>query len=230
MIVTSRSMCDRYALPDQAAAEREFLPALTWWKFAAKFNVSAQQYVPAVRVYDGQTEGMMIRWGLIPSWAEGEPTEYPTACTDMDDIERSNIYRMPWLSGQRCILPVAGFYAWQLTGAKYRQPYFVHLINRTVFGMAAVWDRSVSEDDDVIESCSVIRVPVNDLVGGIVGAHARMPAILRRRDYQTWLRGTPVEAKAALQPYKSAWMQAHAVSPRINSTEPDDVGLIRPVH
>jgi putative SOS response-associated peptidase YedK len=59
---------------------------------------------------------------------------------------------------------------------------------------------------------------------------ARMPAILRRRDYDTWLRGTPVQAKAALQPYNPAWMQAHATSPRINSTELDDAGLIQPVH
>ncbi len=57
-----------------------------------------------------------------------------------------------------------------------------------------------------------------------------MPAILRRRDYQTWLHGTPVEAKAVLQTYNPAWMEAYAVSPRINSTEPDDAALIRPVH
>ena len=112
----------------------------------------------------------------------------------------------------------------------YRQPYFVHLINRTVFGLAAVWDRSEGEDEDVIESCSVIRVAANDLLAGIANSDALMPAILRRRDYDTWLRGTPAEAKAVLQPYHAAWMQAHAVSPRINSTALDDAGLIQPVH
>jgi putative SOS response-associated peptidase YedK len=223
-------MCDRYVLPDQVAAEREFLPAQAWWKFAARFNVAAQQYVPAVRVHAGQTEGLMIRWGLIPAWAEGQPTSEPTACAEMDVIERSNIYRMPWLSGQRCILPVAGFYAWQRTREKHRQPYYVRLINRGVFGVAAVWDRSVRDEDDVIESCSVIRVPANDLLADIANSDARMPAILRRRDYETWLRGTPVQAKATLKPYDSAWMQAHAVSPRINSAAADDPSLILPVH
>jgi putative SOS response-associated peptidase YedK len=172
----------------------------------------------------------MLRWGLIPAWAEGRPTGEATVCTEMDGIERSNIYRMPWLSGQRCILPVSGFYVWQRTRANYRQPYFIRLANRTVFGLAAVWDRSVTEDDDVIESCSVIRVPANDLLADIANSDLRMPAILRRKDYETWLRGTPVEAKAALQPYNPAWMQAFAVSPRVNSTEADDAGLIRPVH
>jgi putative SOS response-associated peptidase YedK len=223
-------MVDRYVLPEQVAAEREFWPAQSWWKFKPRFNVAAQQYVPAVRVHDGRTEGMMIRWGLIPSWAEGRPTGDVTTYAEVDVIERSNIYRTPWLSGQRCILPVSGFYAWQLTPENYRQPYFVRLINRTVFGLAAVWDRSVSDDDDVIESCSVIRVPANELVAEITQSDARMPAILRRRDYDTWLRGTPAQAKATLRSYNPRWMEAHAVSPRINSTEPDDAGLIRPVH
>jgi putative SOS response-associated peptidase YedK len=167
-------MCDRYALPDSMAAEREFLPAKAWWNFAAKFNVAPQQYVPAIRVHDGQTEGMMMRWGLIPSWAEGEPTGEAAACAEMERIERSAAYRMPWLSGQRCILPASGFYLWQLTRAQYRQPYFVRLTNRSVFGLAAVWDRSEGGEDDVIESFD-------------------------------------------------------AVSPRINSTAPDDAGLIQPV-
>ncbi len=227
-------MLERYALSEQAATEREFLPAQVWWKFAPRFNVAAQQYVPSVRVHDGQTEGLMVRWGFIPSWAEGKSLGAPALCTDLQSIERSKVYRMPWLSGQRCILPASGFYAWQLTSANYRQPYFLSLLNRSVFGMAAVWDRSVGEDDDVIESCSVICVPANDLMTGIArglpGMAAAMPAILRRRDYHTWLHGTPGEAKAALQTYDSKWMQAHAVSPRINSTAADDMGLIQPVH
>jgi putative SOS response-associated peptidase YedK len=222
-------MCDRYVLPDQLAAEREFLPAQAWWKFAAKFNVAAQQYVPAIRVHDGQAEGMMMRWGLIPSWAEGKVPADPTHSVDVDHLDSSHIYRMPWLGSQRCILPASGFYAWQRTRANYRQPYFVHLVKRSVIGLAAVWDRSVGDDDDVIESCSVIRVPANGLLAEIANSDGRMPAILRRRDYQTWLRGTPVQAKAALQPYNPALMQAYAVSPRINSRAPDDVGLIHPV-
>ena len=125
---------------------------------------------------------------------------------------------MPWLSGQRCILPVAGYYAWQRTPSNYRQPYFVRLINREVFGFAAVWDRSVGEDDDVIESCSVVRVPANDLLADIANSDSRMPAILRRRDYDTWLRGTPVQAKAALQ---------QAQNPESDKSEP--VRILAPV-
>ena len=224
-------MSERYVLPEQLAAEREFTPAQAWWKFEQRFNVAAHHYIPAIRLHEKQSEAVMMRWGLIPAWAEGVPTADPALCVNVDAIANSAIYRAAWLSSQRCILPVAGFYVWQLTSLKYRQPYFVRVADRSVFGLAAIWDRSVTEDDDdVIESCSVICVPPNELLAEIANIEHRMPAILRRKDYDTWLRGTPVQAKAALQPYKAQWMQAYAVSPRVNSTTADDAGLIRPVY
>ena len=225
--VTSQSMCERYVLPDQGTAEREFMPAQTWWKFQTRFNGAAQQYVPAIRWHDGQSEAVMMRWGLIPEWAEGKWIGAPPARVEIDEIQNSSTYREAWLNSRRCILPIAGFYVWELTNVKYRQPHFVRLLDRSVFGLAGIWDRSVGEDDDVIESCSVIRVPANKLMTDI--ANSRMPAILRRRDYQTWLRGTPVEATATLQPYSPHSMHAYAVSPRINSTSPDGPDLIRAV-
>jgi putative SOS response-associated peptidase YedK len=169
----------------------------------------------------------MLRWGLIPSWLEGEPGGVPHVAVRSERMERSKLYAASWLSGKRCILPAAGFYAWQLTAEKYRQPYFVRLTDRPVFGIAALWDRWVSEDDDVIESCAMIAVPGNDLMTRIGASDAPMPAILRRREYQTWLNGTDVAAKAALQPYKAEWMEAYPVSPRINVAGVDDPDLIR---
>jgi putative SOS response-associated peptidase YedK len=220
-------MCQRYVLPDQTAAEREFMPATTWWKFVPKFNVAPAQYVPAIRLHDRTSEGVMLRWGLIPSWFEGEPSGNPKAFVQCRHIERSKIYRAAWLESQRCIVPAAGFYTWQLTSEKYKQPFFVRLNDRAVFGLAAIWDRWVSDDDDVIESCSIICVPSNELLAEVSHDPAGMPAILRRKDYQTWLHGTPVEARATLHSYRPHWMQAYPVSPRVNSAQADDPALIR---
>jgi putative SOS response-associated peptidase YedK len=222
-------MCRRYALPEPLAVEREFLPAQSWWKFDVRSNVAPGQYVPAIRLHDGTAEGVMMRWGLIPSWAEGKAIEAPTECADMEALERSEVFRMPWLSSQRCILPMAGFYVWHLTEQQFRQPYFVRLRDRGVFGVAALWDRSVRDKDDVIESCSIVRVEANSLLADLAGRTEFMPGILRRRDYDLWLRGTPSQARAALGTYRSDWMQAHPVSPRVNSLQYDDPDLCAPV-
>jgi putative SOS response-associated peptidase YedK len=220
-------MCQRYAFPDQSTVEREFMPSRAWWNFAPKYSVSANHYVPAIRWHDGQSEAGMMRWGLIPSFAEGRAVDSPLII-EANELLESPMFRAPWLEGQRCILPMAGFYAWQLTNQRYRQPYFIRLLDRSVFGVAAVWDRSVSEDDDVIESCAIVCVPPNDLIVRVANTDGRMPAILRRRDYETWLKGTPAAAKKALYPYNQSRMQAYPVSPRINSASADDPGLIQP--
>jgi putative SOS response-associated peptidase YedK len=220
-------MCRRYVLPDQPAAEREFPPSTAWWKFSTKFNVSAGQFVPAIRLHDQHTEGVMLRWGLIPSWVQGDPAGLTVAGIPAGQIERSKSCGPPWTRGQRCLMPMAGFYVWQLTARLYRQPYFVQLTNRSVFAVAGLWDRWVSDDDDVIESCAIISVPSNELLASIEGPQFGMPAIVRRKDYGVWLQGSPAEAKAALQPYGARGMQAYPVSPRINSATVDDPALIR---
>jgi putative SOS response-associated peptidase YedK len=222
-------MCERYVLPEQEDAEREFVPAERWWKFTSSFNVSFPQYVPAIRAHDGVTEAVMMRWGFIPAAAEGIPTTDEQPVFDCELLGQTPESREPWLNSQRCILPVAGFYAWQLTPHRYRQPYFIGLNDRCVFGLAAFWGRSVTKDDDVIESCTIITVPASPLVAEIVGPGGRMPAILRRKDYATWLTSTPVQAKAVLHAYPEQWMRAHPVSPRVNSIKYNDPSLIRPI-
>ena len=221
-------MCERYVLPDQAAAEREFLPTRNWWNFAPKYNVTADTYVPTIRWHEGHSEAAMMRWGFIPSWADGTSTEPPPLQIGFDAVLNSPSFRSPWLNSQRCILLMAGFYVWQLTNARYRQPYYVRVMDRPVFGVAALWDCSVKDKEDVIESCAILCVPPNELMVTVANTDGRMPAILRRRDYQTWLKGTPVEAKAAVQSYKSEWMEAYRVSPKVNAATADDATLILP--
>jgi putative SOS response-associated peptidase YedK len=216
------------------AVEREFLPATVWWKFAPHSNIAPGRYVPAIRMHDQASEGVMMRWGLIPSWAEGEIDRQP-AVADVSRLERSKFFRTPWLEGRRCILPMAGFYVWELTAANYCQPYFVYLRDRGVFGVAGVWDRSEFDRDDVIESFSIVSVPANDLLQSAEekrrakGRAHTMPAILRRRDYECWLSGTPAEAKRTLHSYRADWMLRHPVSPRINSPEADYPELRAPI-
>jgi putative SOS response-associated peptidase YedK len=221
-------MCRRYALADSPTVEREFLPANVWWKFAPHSNIAPGRYVPAIRRHEKMTEGVMMRWGLVPGWAEGAHNQNP-AVAHAHRLDKSKFFREPWLEGRRCILPMAGFYIWQLTPANYRQPYFVRLRDRQVFGVAGIWDRSVRERDDVIESFAIIGVAANPLLEhGNAGA-VSMPAILRRRDYEVWLNGTPVQARAALHSFRADWMQRHAVSPRVNSAQVDDLGLRDPI-
>jgi putative SOS response-associated peptidase YedK len=222
-------MCERYVLPAQEDAERELQPVQRWWKFVRSFNVSAGRYVPAVRAYENSSEGVMMRWGLIPPEAEGIPPAREQGSFAAERLVHVPESREPWLNGQRCILPAAGFYGWRLMSGGYRQPYFIVLPERPVFGIAAIWTRSVTEEDDVIESCAMITVTANGLVEQITGKGGRMPAILHQEDYATWLRGTPVQAQSLLCTLPDSAMDAYPVSPRVNSLKYNDPALIESV-
>jgi putative SOS response-associated peptidase YedK len=223
-------MCERYVIPERAEVEREFRLAHPWWRFSPSYNVATGRNVPVIRTHEGETEGVMLRWGLVPEWAEGDAARGSASHIAASEIGRSPVSRDAWSKGRRCILPLSGFYAWQLTPRRYRQPYFVRLADRPVFGIAALWDRTVAEEeDDVMESCAIIAVPANGLMTDLENLIARMPAILHRDDYETWLTGSAVRALTLLRPYPEAQMLAHPISPRVNSLKYDDADLIQPV-
>jgi putative SOS response-associated peptidase YedK len=223
-------MCERYVMADAEQAEREFGVVRRWWQFSPSFNVGPSRYVPVIRMHDGQAEGVMLRWGLIPDWAEADAAKACAVTASLAEVEHAAATRGGWELGRRCIVPMFGFYAWQMTWQGHRQPFFVRLVNRQVFGVAAVWDHTEADDgDDVIESCAMITVPPNSLLAELQGSASEMPAILDRRDYAVWLTAAPAVAKTVLQPLPQQQMIAHPVSPRINSFRYDDEHLIRPV-
>ena len=222
-------MCERYVVPDQMLAELALAPERAWWRFAASFNVAPSRYVPAVRLHEGHSEAVMMRWGLIPAWAKGDLSAGHWLRLSSGTLERSPLFRGPWLNGQRCILPFAGFYTWRLTPAGYRQPYFVQASHSPVFGVAALWDRTEDDDGDVIEGCAILTVPASTPLASIQTASREMPAIIAAEDFEAWLRGTPVEARALLRTPPEGLLTSHPVSPRINSLACDDPGLVRSV-
>jgi putative SOS response-associated peptidase YedK len=223
-------MCERFVIAHQTAVEREFPLLHAWWRFEPSFNVSTRNNVPVVRLHEGQSEGVMMRWGLIPDWAEGDERKACTTHAPTDELDRNKAFSGAWWRGQRCILPLSGFYGWQLTPHQYLQPYFARLVNRSVFGVAAIWDRTINKDeDDVLEGCAVVTVPPNNLLADVHNTTQRMPAILHRDEYEPWLRGSTARARSLLRTYPQDRMVAHAVSPRINSLKHNDEQLIKPV-
>jgi putative SOS response-associated peptidase YedK len=223
-------MCGRYITKEQRAIERElpYIDVVRWPDLEPRYNVSPSQQVPVVRWTDGQFEGTMMRWGLVPFFSRGVPPKYSTINARIESIESAPAYRGPWNRGQRCVLPASGFYEWHLNEAGFRQPFYIHLADQEVFGFAGLWDRSTGENG-TIESCTLITMPANPLLSQIHNAQQRMPAILRRSDHESWLHGDRAAARAVLIEYPADSMVAWPVSTRVNSPRNEGVVLIEPM-
>jgi putative SOS response-associated peptidase YedK len=223
-------VCGRYVSPDEASIEREFNLVHAEWEFPASFNVAPTEAVPVVRIRKGMRQGLRLRWGLIPFFAQGVAPKYSTINARIETVQTAASYRGPWSRQQRCLVPARGFYEWQTQAdGKRRVPYYIHLDDQEIFAFAGLWDSSKTADGQWIESCVHITMPANGIMAEIHNTQHRMPAILAKQDREAWLEGSPAEAWAALKPYPNEHVVAWPVSTRVNKPENDDAELITQV-
>jgi putative SOS response-associated peptidase YedK len=218
----------RLVLPSREEVDNELSVARPWWQFSVRFNVAISQSIPIARMHERESEGVMMRWGLAQKRARGGVNFTACGVVRSDTLQSAQAVRTPWIYGQRGIVPAAGFYLWQRTSSGHQQPYYIRLVNRPVFGIAALWDRAETDEGEVIESCALIAVDANALLAEIETTTGQMPGILHRKDYDTWLSSTVPEAQQLLQPYPRTQMVCHPVAPHVNYLEFDQPDLIKP--
>jgi putative SOS response-associated peptidase YedK len=223
-------MCGRYVSPEEASIEREFNLVRTEWQFPTNFNVAPSQTVPIVRIDGGNPASALVRWGLVPFFAKGKPGKYSTFNARAETLTSSASYRGAWAGARRCIVPALGFYEWHVRADGSKQPFFIHVEDQSVFGFAGLWERSRADAATVVESCTIITLPANEMMAQIHNTKARMPAILPRELRDVWLCGNPEAAAAALTPYPAERMVAYEVSTRVNSPRNNDEKLLEPLH
>src|SRR5215469_14341350 len=216
-------MSQRLVIPSREEVDGELSVARPWWQFSVRFNVAISQSIPVARMHERESEGVMMRWGLAHKTAQG--TIDLTNCGSIRSDALKSAEKPPrmWVYGQRGIVPLAGFYLWQRTAAGHDQPYYVRVVNRPVFGVAALWERAEA-GEEVIESCALITVDANPLLAEIDSATGQMPAILHSEEYDAWLSSTAEQANGLLRAYPQTRMVCHPVAPHVNHLEFDEPG------
>ena len=186
-----------------------------------RYNIAPTQDVAVVRLdAQGQREFVMLRWGLIPYWAKDMKIAFSTINAMAETLTTKPAFREAFAQ-RRCLVLADGFYEWIATGAKQKQPYLIRMLDQQPFAFAGLWERwKDRERGEVIESCTIITVPPNDVCAPI---HDRMPALLAHEDYAKWLgevEATPEQLHALLRPCGEK-MEAVKVSPKVNQSKVD---------
>jgi putative SOS response-associated peptidase YedK len=219
-------MCGKYILAQAAKAEVAMGIRRGRWEYPLSYRVLPTEQVPVVVAVEGEREAAVMRWGLIPWWTYGVPLKASTINARVERLASAPSYRDPWRRGQRCIFVMGGFYEPHINEDGSRDPYFLRLTDRDVFGVAGLWDRSRRHDGSHVVSCTLITVPANHLLAEVHNGKQRMPAILARSDHEAWLNGAQQDARATLRPYPESLMEAWRVSRRVNNPQlPNDASL-----
>jgi putative SOS response-associated peptidase YedK len=199
-------VCGRYtlAITDPAAIRARF-PVGEQVAIRTRYNVAPGDDVLAVttdRV--GTPRGELLRWGLVPSWADGPRTPLRMINARVETLSTKPAFRTA-VQRFRCLIIADGFYEWRRTVAGPKQPYHITASDHEPFAFAGLWAIWRPPADsaggragapDQIRSCSIVTCPANAAVAPL---HDRMPVILPRAHEQAWLDvTTPASVVAEL--------------------------------
>jgi putative SOS response-associated peptidase YedK len=171
------------------------------------------------------------RWGLVPRFAKDEKTAYR-----MINARAETLLERPSFRGalvyRRCLVVADGFYEWQRDGRGRKvgkTPWFIHKKGDRPLAFAGLWDEWHSPAGELLRSCAIITTTSSPLVAKL---HDRMPVILPRAAYATWLDPKPVSPAAVLPllvPYAGTDLEAWPVSAAVNSTKHDAPDCVKRV-
>jgi len=218
-------MCGRYTLatPVNVLVEQfeidEYPSSIT-----SSYNIAPTQEVPAVIAEEEKRKLEMLRWGLVPAWADDPGIGNRMINARSETVAEKPSFRQAFKQ-RRCLVLSDGFYEWQQT-SDGKQPYYIHMKDGSPFAFAGLWESWRNGEE--IRSCTIITTEANELVGEI---HNRMPVILPAGDYDLWLDPELEEREALtslLGPYPSGDMEAYPVSRRVNRPSNNTPECIEP--
>src|SRR5690606_3074614 len=100
-----------------------------------RYNIAPTQQVPCIRLGKEQTwEVGLLRWGLVPSWADDLKIGYKLINARSETVDQKPSFRTAF-KRRRCLVVADGWYEWQAAGGA-KQPYHLHFADRRPFGFA----------------------------------------------------------------------------------------------
>ena len=189
------------------------------------YNVAPTNPVPVVRREGSGYSLSRLHWGLIPFWAKDRSIAAKTINARSESVHEKASFRRAF-EKRRCLVIADGFYEWERKGRE-RLPWRIRKKSHEHYAMAGLWDRWKDEMGEILESCTILTVPSNDVVAPL---HDRMPAILDLDQASIWLDADapPEVLKEVLAPFPAEAMEAYRVSPKVNSVAYNSPELTQP--
>jgi len=215
-------MCGRAALIATPEDLREALGLDEVPALAPRYNIHPSQLVSVMRA-QGRLES--LRWGLVPAWAKDIKIGQKLALARLETIASKPAFREAFRY-RRCLVIVSGFYEWQRAGTKTSTPFLFRRSDEKPFALAGVWDRWVSRDGEIVESCAIVTQAALPPVQAV---HDRMPVMLEREAWQRWLDPTVLLTGATGATFDADRFElvALAVGSHVNDPRHDDAECMK---
>ena len=221
-------MCGRAKLPDDVSEIKLDLK-IDWDEigdYRPRWNAAPTSNLPVVVARNGERVLTLMRWGLVPSWANDIKIGSSTFNARAEGLDTRPAFRDAWQAGRRCLVIADGYYEWRDAD---KQPFAIALGNRGPMTFAGLWDRWRSPGGATLKSFTIVTTAANELLQPV---HGRMPVVLPPDRWTAWLGETATDhaaLKAMLKPYPGAGMTFWPVDRRIGNVRNDSPDLFAPL-
>jgi putative SOS response-associated peptidase YedK len=197
------------------------------------YNVTPRAEVYAVRERDGSRQLRLVRWGLIPSWADDERIGDRLINARAESLVDKPAYRSAF-ERRRCLIPADGFYEWGPPpgGGRQKQPVFVHRRDGEPLAFAGLWEAWRDPSDvnaPLVRSCAIVTTDANASLAPI---HDRMPVVLAHDAWAAWLDPANRDVEGIgrlLVPVPDEVLEIYPVSTLVNTPDANGPALVERV-
>ncbi len=178
-------MCGRYTLAAPSPADvRARFPIGESVEVDRRYNIAPGDEVLAVTCdREGAPRGELLRWGLVPSWAESPDTGLKMINARLETVASRPAFRRAF-ERYRCLIVADGFYEWRQQPGGAKQPFHITRADGAPFAFAGLWAIWHGPQEQRLRSCTILTTAPNSAVAPL---HDRMPVILSPEGERPWL-------------------------------------------
>ncbi|GAA0386681.1 MULTISPECIES: SOS response-associated peptidase [Micromonospora] len=219
-------MCGRYATTRSSGELSGLFEATdeTEGELVADYNVAPTDPVPLVRL-DAQGHRALSRgrWGLLPPWSRSPANAARMINARAETVATSRAYA-PAFARRRCLVPADGWYEWVRRPDGSKQPYYMTSTDDPVLAFAGIWSVWEAPSGPLL----TFSVVTTAALGELAEVHDRMPLLLPRQRWATWL-GPSDDPASLLAPPPLEWLagvEIRPVGPGVGNVRNDGPELI----
>ena len=217
-------MCYNYSLNTVSLSlEKRFNVLLKGQQFNPVYHVSGFNHKKMPVITSLQPNNFQLfEWGLIPQWLKNDTKaaqfrNYTLNARSESIFEKSAFKKI--ISSQRCLIPATGFFEFKHSGNNII-PYFIFIPEIKIFSFAGIWDTYINENNQRINTYSIITKKADMFMSEIHNSKKRMPIILPPEKEKDWIDINL--SKSNIEQFfnlKNPNLDAYTVSKKINNTK-----------
>ncbi|MFZ2906268.1 MAG: SOS response-associated peptidase [Cyclobacteriaceae bacterium] len=186
------------------------------------YHENGFDYLPTPIITAGDPDHFkLFNWGLVPFYISDRDKAMALRAQTLncisEEMSEKPSFRDAVKNGQRCLIPVTGFFEWRWLDEKgtVKIPYYVTFRDQKVRSMAGLYSRwRDKETDTYYYSYTVLTTQANSILEYVHNHKKRMPVIIAKEDEKAWLNRDlkQKDVDELCRPSNDSSMRAYTIS------------------